>query len=86
MVIKYDHNPYHMMTVLLEYIDLLLLISISALILLLMYFTYFLIMLALCLMPSLTHYAQSYAGIIGGSQCVCHSPEGCISQYLYNLS
>ena len=27
----------------------------------------FLIMLALCLMLSVTHYAQNYAGIIGGS-------------------
>ena len=28
-------------------------------------------MLALCLMLSMTHYAQNYAGIIGGSLCMC---------------
>ena len=35
--------------------------------LLLMYFTYFLLFWHLCLIISLTHYAQNYAGIIGGS-------------------
>ena len=40
---KYNHNPDHTMTVLLEYIDHLLKIFINALILLLMYFIYFLL-------------------------------------------
>ena len=51
---------YHLMTVLLEYID-----SFAA--------TRHKcrnipIMLTLCLMLSVTHYAQNYAGIIGGAQ------------------
>ena len=29
------------------------------------------IMPALCLMLSMTHYAQNYAGIIGGSLAIC---------------
>ena len=47
---------YCMMTVLLEYVN--------QLILLLMYILHFPIMLALCLMLSMTHYAQNFAGII----------------------
>ena len=55
---------YHLMTVLLEYIDCFATtyhkcrnIAINE----------FYIMLALCLMLSVTHYAQNYAGIIGGA-------------------
>ena len=39
----------------------------QCLILLLIFILHFPIMLALCLMLSMTHYAQNYAGIIGGS-------------------
>ena len=49
---------YRMMTVLLD---------INQLILLLMFILHFPIMLALCLMLSMTHYAQNFAGIIGRS-------------------
>ena len=35
--------------------------------LILIFILHFPIMLALCLMLSMTHYAQNYAGIIGGS-------------------
>ena len=77
---KYDHNPYHTMTVLLEYIDRFLKISMNEYILILRrswkfsvlhainVFYLFPIMLVLCSMLLLTHYAQiNYAGIIGGS-------------------
>ena len=56
---------YHTMTVLLEYIDCLLQFSTNA-ILQLIFILQFPIMLALCLMLSMTHYAQNYADIIGG--------------------
>ena len=54
-----------MMTGLLEYIDRLLGFSINAIILLLVliFALRFLIMLTLCLILSITHYAQNYAGI-----------------------
>ena len=55
------------MTVLLEYIDCLLQLVISVVNISINEFYIFPIMLALCLMLSVTHYAQNYAGIIGGS-------------------
>ena len=58
----YRYMLYHMMTVLLEYIDFTTIFH-KCLILLLMY-TYF---PALCLMLSMTYYAQNYTGIIGES-------------------
>ena len=65
-VSKYTIMLYYTMTVLLEYIDRSLKFSkmrdIAINICL-----HFPIMLALCLMLSMTCYAQSYAGIIGGS-------------------
>ena len=54
----------HTLTVLLEYIHC---SQNLQLILLLISILQFPIMLALCLMLSMTHYAQNYAGIIGGS-------------------
>ena len=63
----YSYIPsilYHTMIVLLEYIDHSLQFP---LILLLIFALHFLIMLALCLMFSITHYAQNYAGIKAGS-------------------
>ena len=48
------------------------------LILLLKYIIYFPVMLALCLMLSMTYYAENYAGIIGGS---LDTPHYCISYY-----
>ena len=55
------------MTVLLEYIDCLLQLVISVVNISINEFYIFPIMLALCLMLSVTHYAQNYAVIIGGS-------------------
>ena len=54
------------MTVLLEYIDHLQKFSINTNITINLFYI-LPIMLALCLMLSLTHYAQNYAGIIGAS-------------------
>ena len=67
-IYKWYQNNYsimldHSMTVLLEYINCILQFSINAWLLLLVYFTCFL----LCLMLSITHYAQNYTGPIGGS-------------------
>ena len=56
-----------MVTVLLEYIDHLLQFSIKSMNIVINVFYIFPIILALCLILSLTHYAQSYAGITGGS-------------------
>ena len=61
---------YHMMTVLLEYIDCSLQFPQKCLILLLKFTLHFPIMLALCLMLSMTYYTQNYADIIGGSLLV----------------
>ena len=67
MVSKYGTKVIHMMTVLLEYIDRLLQFSIKSMSIAINVFYIFPIILALCLILSLTHYAQNYAGIISGS-------------------
>ena len=62
MVLKYiDHNA-----IILEYIDRFLKFS-ECINIIINVFYILLIILALCLMLSMTHYAQNYTGIIGGS-------------------
>ena len=65
---KYTIMPYHMMTVLLEYIDRSL--QFPQMLNIAIFILHLPIMLALCLMLSMTYYAQNYAGIIGGSLLV----------------
>ena len=68
---------YPTMTVLLEYIDRSLRFSANAYNNIAIKFTlHFPIMLALCLMLSMTHYAQSYAGIIGERLPSAIDPSG----------
>ena len=62
-VYNYTIMLYHAMTVLLKYTDCSLQFSKMFDIVIL----HFPIMLTLCLMLSMTYYAQNYAGIIGGS-------------------
>ena len=57
----------HLMTVLLEYIDRFAATCHKCRNIAINEFYIFPIMLALCLMLSVTYYAQNYAGIIGGS-------------------
>ena len=57
---------YHLMTVLLEYIDHYVATCYECRNIAINEFYIFPIMLALCLMLSVIYYAQNYAGIIGG--------------------
>ena len=83
--IKIYHTFYYSLTVLLEYINLLLQFAYSKYIIYII--NLFPIMLALCLMLSVTHYAQNYAGIIGGSELIRFlSPFAMLGSSLLRMS